>query len=151
MKAGDWNYEIFWKEAMNQLQEEISEQEFLMWFRNMEYLASNDSQIIISVPSTFYKDQVNQRYLRKIESKLFELSGHKIALAFKIQQKEAAKAAEQGEQAAERVDHPAERREQAAERQKASPTPRKGKRPQGQLNSEYNFERFVRGENNDFA
>ena len=151
MKAGDWNYEIFWKEAMNQLQEEISEQEFLMWFRNMEYLASNDSQIVVSVPSTFYKDQVNQRYLRKIESKLFELSGHKIALAFKIQQKEAAKAAEQGEQAAERVDHPAERREQAAERQKASPTPRKGKRPQGQLNSEYNFERFVRGENNDFA
>jgi len=144
MKAGDWNYEIFWKEAMNQLQEEISEQEFLMWFRNMEYLASNDSQIVVSVPSTFYKDQVNQRYLRKIESKLFELSGHKIALVFNIQQKEAAKAAEQ-------VDHPAERREQAAERQKASPAPRKGKRSQGQLNGEYNFERFVRGENNDFA
>jgi len=144
MKAGDWNYEIFWKEAMNQLQEEISEQEFLMWFRNMEYLASNDSQIVVSVPSTFYKDQVNQRYLRKIESKLFELSGHKIALVFNIQQKEAVKAAERRDQAAERVDHP-------AERQKASPAPRKGKRPQGQLNSEYNFERFVRGENNDFA
>jgi chromosomal replication initiator protein len=144
MKAGDWNYEIFWKEAMNQLQEEISEQEFLMWFRNMEYLASNDSQIVVSVPSTFYKDQVNQRYLRKIESKLFELSGHKIALVFNIQQKEAAKAAE-------RVDYPAERINHPAERQKASPAPRKGKRPQGQLNSEYNFERFVRGENNDFA
>ncbi len=148
MKAGEWNYEVFWKEGVSQIQEEISEQEFLMWFRNMEYLASNDSQIVIGVPSTFYKDQVSQRYLRRIEAKLFELSGHKIALTFKIQQKEPEKP-EKGPDR-QRGDPPAGR-EPPQERPKASPAPRKGRRPQGQLNTEYNFERFVRGENNDFA
>ena len=148
MKAGEWNYEVFWKEGVSQIQEEISEQEFLMWIRNMEYLASNDSQIVIGVPSTFYKDQVSQRYLRRIEAKLFELSGHKIALTFQIQQKEPEKPEKGSDrpQAAGR-----EARDQPAERPKASPAPRKGRRPQGQLNTEYNFERFVRGENNDFA
>jgi chromosomal replication initiator protein len=145
MKSGEWNYEVFWKEAINQIQEEISEQEFLMWFRNMDYLASNDSQIVVGVPSTFYKDQMSQRYLRRIEAKLFELSGHKIALTFKIQQKEAEKP-EKSEKATDR-----QRVDQAAERQKAPAASRKGRRPQGQLNTEYNFERFVRGENNDFA
>ena len=159
MKAGEWNYEVFWKEGVSQIQEEISEQEFLMWIRNMEYLASNDSQIVIGVPSTFYKDQVSQRYLRRIEAKLFELSGHKIALTFKIQQKEPEKPEKgsdrqrgdpSGREAPQGRDPPGGR-DQPAERPKASPAPRKGRRPQGQLNTEYNFERFVRGENNDFA
>ncbi len=147
MKTGEWNYEVFWKEALSQIQEEISEQEFLMWFRNMEYLGSSDSQILLGVPSTFYKDQVNQRYMRRIEAKLFELSGHKISIAFKIQQKEAAA------QPSPAVDRRAEAAAAAAaaDRPKSPAPPRKGRRPHGQLNAEYNFERFVRGENNDFA
>src|SRR4030042_5738990 len=145
MKAGEWNYEVFWKEGVSQIQEEISEQEFLMWIRNMEYLASNDSQIVIGVPSTFYKDQVSQRYLRRIEAKLFELSGHKIALTFKIQQKEPEKPEKgsdrqrgdpSGREAPQGRDQPAGReapqgRDQPAGRPKASPAPRKGRRPQG--------------------
>ena len=137
MKTGEWDYEVFWKEAIKQIQEEVSEQEFLMWFRNMQYLASNDSQIVVAVPSTFYKDQVGQRYQRLLEGKVFELSGHKIAIAFNIQQKPPEKPAP---------------RSSAAEREREKPTPqRKGKKPHPQLNTEYNFERFVRGENNDFA
>jgi chromosomal replication initiator protein len=147
MKTGEWDYEVFWKEAVSQIQEEISEQEFLMWFRNMEYLGSGDSQVLVGVPSTFYKDQMNQRYLRRIEAKLFELSGHKIAISFKIQQKEAP---ERRDQPAEPRAEAPERRDGTAERAKLSGT-RKSRRPQGQLNTEYNFERFVRGENNDFA
>jgi len=41
-------------------------------------------------------------------------------------------------------------RDQPVERSKASPAPRKGRRPQGQLNTEYNFERFVRGREQRF-
>src|SRR3990170_4104964 len=88
MKTGEWSFEVFWKEAIKQIQDEISEQEYLMWFRNMEYLSSGDSQIEVGVPSSFYKDQVTQRFLPKIEAKLFELSGHKIGVVFKIQYRE---------------------------------------------------------------
>jgi chromosomal replication initiator protein len=136
MKDTEWNYEVFWKEATKQIRDEVSEQEFLMWFRNMEYLSSSDSQIAVAVPSTFYKDQVSQRFQQRIEDKLFELSGHRIALSFQIQQKEPPKG-------------PAP--STAADKSKPAPPPKKAKRPHAQLNMEYNFERFVRGENNDFA
>ena len=134
MKETEWNYEVFWKETIKQIQEEVSEQEFQMWFRNMEYLSSSDSQITVGVPSTFYKDQVSQRFQQRIEDKLFELSGHRIALVFQIQAKESAKSSPAG-----------------AEKTKPAPAVKKSKRPHAQLNTEYNFERFVRGENNDFA
>ena len=136
MKDTEWNYEVFWKEAIKQIQDALSEQEFLMWFRNMEYLSSSDSQIAVAVPSTFYKDQVSQRFQQRIEDKLFELSGHRIALSFQIQQKEAPKGSPPST---------------PADKSKPAPPPKKAKRPHAQLNPEYNFERFVRGENNDFA
>ena len=58
----NWDYSVFWKETIKQIREEISEQEYLMWFNNIEYAKSNELEIVISVPSSFYKDQVIQRY-----------------------------------------------------------------------------------------
>jgi len=80
METGNWNYSIFWKESINQIQNSITDQEFQMWFKNMNYIESGEAQIIISVPSSFYKDQVTQRYLSLIEGKLLELSGQKISI-----------------------------------------------------------------------
>jgi chromosomal replication initiator protein len=136
MKDTEWNYEVFWKEAIKQIRDTVSEQEFLMWFRNMEYLSSSDSQISVAVPSTFYKDQVSQRFQQRIEDKLFELSGHRIGLSFQVQQKEAPNGPSPSA---------------PADKAKAATQLKKTKRPHAQLNPEYNFERFVRGENNDFA
>lgn len=136
MSDGDSGYEVFWKEAVNQIGEEISEQEFLMWFRNMDYINSGDSQIHIAVPSSFYKDQVTQRYLPTLEGKLFELSGQKLQVAFKVQKTAAQRASEKREESA---------------KNSGKSSVKKKKRPHPQLKQEYNFERFVRGDNNDFA
>jgi chromosomal replication initiator protein len=127
-------YKVFWNEAVHQIGERISEQEFLMWFRNMDYLNSRDSEIVVAVPSSFYKDQVTQRYLPSLENKLFELSGQKLQVTFQVQKTAAQKASEKKE-----------------ENTKAGPPPKKKKRAHPQLKQEYNFERFVRGDNNDFA
>jgi chromosomal replication initiator protein len=132
MKASAWDYKIFWEETAKQIHDDISEQEFLMWFRHTDYLASEDSRLILSVPSSFYKDQVTQRYLPLIERILFELSGHKISVSFTVQKKEL-------EPEEEGVSHD------------PAPRPLKKAKPHPQLNTEYNFDRFVRGENNDFA
>jgi chromosomal replication initiator protein len=80
---GIWDYSIFWKEVISQFKNEISEQEFAMWF-NMEYETSNELTILVSVPSAFYRDQVKQRYQTRIENKLFELSGQHISVDFEI-------------------------------------------------------------------
>ena len=70
MESGKKSYEAFWKQALKDLMEDISEQEFSTWFRGIEYTGSGDSQITLSVPSSFIKDQISQRYLAKIEEKL---------------------------------------------------------------------------------
>jgi len=133
MEPGNWNYSIFWKEAINQIQNSITDQEFQMWFKNMNYIESREAQIIISVPSSFYKDQVTQRYLSLIEGKLLELYGQKIAIEIII--KNIKPAAPEKKHQLSKPSRPV-----AVKRRKHQ-----------QLNQEYNFERFVRGENNDFA
>jgi len=133
METCTWNYAIFWKEAINQIQNSITDQEFQMWFNNMNYIESREAQIIISVPSSFYKDQVTQRYLSVIEGKLMELSGQKISIEFIIKNNRPA--------ASVKKQQPSKSIKPASVKKRKHP----------QLNIEYNFERFVRGENNDFA
>lgn len=128
-----WDYGIFWKETITQIQKNITDQEFQMWFNNMNYIESREAQIVISVPSSFYKDQVTQRYLPLIEGKLQELSGQKISIEFIIKSIRPA--------ASGKKQHPSKTINPVAAK----------KRKHHQLNSEYNFERFIRGENNDFA
>jgi chromosomal replication initiator protein len=132
MSSGQWDYEPFWKEVIAQIKHEITEQEFIMWFKNIEYHSSDESRIILDVPSSFYKDQVTKRYLTLLENKLYDLSGNKIKIGFNVNSKI---------------------------KQQADPEDREpplDKRPitirmHPQLNKDYSFENFVIGENNSFA
>lgn len=132
MSAGVWDYSVFWKETMQQLKEEVSEQEWVMWFNNIAYDASNESVIVLRVPSSFYRDQVIQRYLPLIEAKLHELSGQKLSLTFMIAQ------------SPDRGSSPAPRPVEAV-------MPKPKKKPHPNLKSDYIFDSFVVGENNSFA
>jgi chromosomal replication initiator protein len=133
MSNATWNYNIFWNEVIKQIREEISEQEFFMWFNGIEYESSEESQIILRVPSSFYKDQVKQRYLSLIEKKLFELTGMKISVTFIVQKPD---------------NYSSKNKKEKPKEEKSRPVQKK-KHPQ--LNSEYTFESFVIGENNSFA
>lgn len=130
MSETTWNYSIFWKETINQLKEELSEQEFLMWFKNIFYTTSDEQKIILSVPSSFYKDQVKQRYLEIIENKLLDLSGNQIKIDVIVEKQQ------------EPVKPPPVK--------KQDPVP-KQKKVHPQLKKEYTFENFVIGENSSFA
>jgi len=136
MSEGNWDYSVFWKEAIKQLREEISDQEYLMWFNNISYDSSRENEIVISVPSSFYRDQVKQRYLALIEGKLHELSGYKITLDFNIK-----KTAHQ--------ETPADKKKPAEPVRTESV--KKVRPVHTQLKKEYNFDSFVIGVNNSFA
>jgi chromosomal replication initiator protein len=131
MSTGQWDYSVFWKETINQIREEISEQEYIMWFNNMEYQDSNESHISITVPSSFYRDQIRQRYLPLIENKLMELSGNQIEIDFNIRKRNS------------------EEKRAKPIRKNHETTQEKGTHPS--LKREYTFENFVVGENNSFA
>lgn len=135
MTDSTWDYKECWEEALHQLQSEISEQEFVMWFKNIEYDESKENQIIVSVPSSFYKDQIIQRYQNKLEGKLFDLFGSKITINYKIRKKN------QPIEETKEDTNPVVKKNQQHKREKLHP----------QLKKEYTFENFVIGENNSFA
>ena len=144
MAVVDTGYGIFWNETMNQFEEELSEQEFAMWFNRMAYVRSDDSRIVISVPSSFYRDQVKQRYLSSIEEKLYELSGTKLAVDFEVHKLDTPDdPAQPGAGTSTRTRENAPAAEPDA--------PRRAKRPHGTLKREYTFDNFVIGQNNSFA
>jgi chromosomal replication initiator protein len=168
MSSDSWN--IFWDEAMKQIRAELSEQEFSMWFNRMEYSYSRDSEIVVTVPSSFYRDQVRQRYLPMIEQKLHELSGTDLALDFEVKTMprggngspsgsngssasstssgSTSAANADGEGGAETEDGPASARAGAAAGVMTTPAK---KPPHPNLREEYTFENFVIGQNNSFA
>ena len=134
MADGFWDYSSLWEEVLRYIREEISEQEYLMWFKNLVYDSSDEKLIILAVPSSFYRDQISQRYQTDIENKLFELQGTAIKIQYDIKKKTSPNSA------------------------KPPPTPAPIKEPvskrvkhHSQLKKEYNFENFVIGENNSFA
>jgi len=135
MNGTNWDYSVFWKEAIKQIRDEISDQEFMMWFNNISYETSRENEVVIAVPSSFYRDQVKQRYLELIEGKLLELSGNKMSLDFEIKKSA-----------------PKEPVEPKSPRAAAGPEPmKKNRSAHTQLRKEYNFENFVIGVNNSFA
>jgi chromosomal replication initiator protein len=134
METGKRSYEAFWKQAVKDIAADISEQEFATWFRGIEFAASGDAQITLSVPSSFIKDQISQRYLARIEEKLAELAGQELKVKFSIQKKSSAKGSHEDAGKTSKAEEPGTR-----------------KRQHPQLNKEYTFERFIIGESNSFA
>ncbi len=134
-----WDYEVFWNEAVTHLRSEISEQEYQTWFSGMSYAGADDSQVRLNVPSSFYRDQVDQRYRTKLEESLFDLSGQHLRITFEIRRTNGAAA----------VALPAETL--ILPPQAESPTTRAERPRHAQLNPEYRFSRFVEGDGNSFA
>ncbi len=138
MSTDSWDYSIFWNEAMDQIRAELSDQEYAMWFNRMEYMGATESEISVTVPSSFYRDQVKQRYLPAIEEKLLELSGTHIHLDFNVR-----KASSQTDSQQNRV--------HSRTTKSIRPEPEKKKHAHPSLREEYTFDNFVVGANNSFA
>ena len=159
MKSDDWDYSLFWKEALNQIRHDISEQEFMMWFKNLGYVSSGEASLMLEVPSIFYKDQVKQRYHTLIEEKLMELSGSPISIDYVIKTPEVLPESSRVQQT---TPTPAGQAAQASSNPFAHssaasiPGARVGvqeapRRKHQNLRADYTFENFVIGENNSFA
>ncbi|MDR1949750.1 MAG: chromosomal replication initiator protein DnaA [Spirochaetaceae bacterium] len=146
----EWNYEIFWKETLNLIQKELSDQEFTMWF-TIDYLRATEKEIVVTVPHPFYRDQVSGRYKKYIESKLKELTGKDLSVVFEIKPPDPA----------DRTQAPPEKR--VPRESGLAENPRKGLNsaapgfPEGkkrgshfQLNKDYTFDKYVIGDNNSF-
>ncbi len=123
------NYEPFWNEALRQISEDLSDQEFATWFRRVRYCRSQVDHIELSVPSQFVKDQLLQRYISIIYDKLAAVAGTNIRIDFKVEN-------------SVKTDVP--KSEKIIEKQKKKDVHK-------QLNTKYTFDNFVIGDNNSLA
>jgi chromosomal replication initiator protein len=140
-----WDYRVFWNEALSQIKEELGEHEFSMWF-NIEYDSALETQILVRVPSAFYRDQMAKQYQKYIEAKLFELTGKKLSLDFVV-----VKPSTPSVTLDEAQVLPREETGQPPKAAKPSRAQLESRTKHPQLRINCNFETFVIGENNSFA
>jgi chromosomal replication initiator protein len=132
------DYDIIWKETLNQIREELGEQEFTMWF-NLEYLTASENELTIGVPSTFYLDQVRQRYQLYIEGKIRDLIGKNLTISFVVN-------------ARPKNENPIRPPDSPAVLNPAPAAPVRGNKKQHtELRDDYTFETYVVGDDNNFA
>jgi chromosomal replication initiator protein len=139
-------YEVFWGEAVSQIRSNLTEQEFSVWFCNLEYLNSSENRITVVVPSSFYRDQIRTRYQNLIENTLKDLTGKDLLVEFEVQPRDKGESAASAPSVAAK--QPDSRRNRAV---LAVTREEKPKAPHPQLREDYTFERYVIGENNNFA
>jgi len=140
----DLDYEGFWKEALVQLQNDLREEEFSGWFSELKYLRAGNDSIVLGVPSSFHQKTVESRYLDKINLKLKAVSGREIKVnteIYKPTQEEKTKSTVVEQIQTLKEDTPVIKTPVIREK--------RGKHPQ--MRDDFTFERYIVGENNNFA
>jgi len=144
----DLDYESFWKETLVQLRNNLGEEEFSGWFLDIKYLRcsttdAGKTSIIVGIPSAFHRDKVNSHYKKQILSNLKEISGQEIDFEMEITGNVEKKTESHQNQ-------PKKEESVSITPEKTQKTKEKrGQHPQ--MRDDYTFERYVVGENNNFA
>jgi len=105
---------------------------------------TNESSIIVGIPSAFQRDKVKTHYLSAINTKLNKISEKEILVDFEITGKISKKEASLPNSAVKNDDS-----NTTAPVKSAKIKEKRGQHPQ--MRDDYTFERFVKGENNNFA
>ncbi len=56
----------FWKKSLAEIELQVSKANFITWFKNSQLLEKQDGGVLISFPSTFAKEWVEQKYSKTI-------------------------------------------------------------------------------------
>jgi chromosomal replication initiator protein len=143
----EWDYKIFWDETTEQLRQELGEEEFTIWFSNLEYIKASEIEIIIAVPSFFFQEQFRPRYHKRIEDKIRELTGKNLAIVLQVapRNQEESKSERKTEETPKSISQIPKKAAQAVPPKEAV------KKRHHQLRDDYTFDKYVIGENNSFA
>jgi len=144
----DLDYEGFWTKTLLQLRNDLREEEFSGWFSNMKYLRhsvsnAGETSIVVGIPSAFHRDKVNTIYSNSINSILKKVSGKDIAFEMEITSKSNKKAAPQAQ--SDKED------DNVAVKIEKTPKTKEKREQHPDMRDDYTFDRYVKGENNDFA
>ncbi len=144
MHQQKWNYYPFWQEILTRLESSLPEQECITWIHRISYIESKNHKLILAVPSLFIRDYIKTQYLASIISLLQELTGEKIDVELIVKQQDENNSTQKGNKKPEEGE--------AKNTFTKAPMPKAQKKPNDpNINSNYQFNSFVVGENSSFA
>jgi chromosomal replication initiator protein len=145
MPQEKWNYNPFWDEVVSRMQTTLSEQENITWLNRISYAESEDHKLILAVPSLFIRDYVSTQYKASIQAMLNELTGEKVMVEFVVK-----KVAEQ-QNSSNEASHSVHK-SVSKPTHHVAPMPKAQQKPRDPtINSSYQFDSFVVGDNSAFA
>jgi len=152
----EWNYKTHWDESLSQLKKELGDEEFGVWFNQLEYSKAEETAIFAYAPSSFFLKIFNPKYLSRLENKIKELSGKNLTIVLEAQKKDKETVENNNPKAPTRKKNTQEggNSRQTADTGRNSPTfsietGKKANHPQ--LQEEYTFDTYVVGEVNNYA
>jgi chromosomal replication initiator protein len=80
--TGAKDYKTLWNDAMQQLKAEFGSQS-IDWWTPLKYADSSDSEIVVSAPSAYHRDQVKTRFMTQIDEKIGDLAGKPLKITIK--------------------------------------------------------------------
>lgn len=134
-----FNYETIWNEAIKSLKKELSEIEISGWIEPLKYVSNEEETIILAVSSAFLRDQIIQRYKRKIEKILNLISGNIISIKINI------------DKSIDNEDNETEYDETKETKRISLNNVQEKKISHPDLNEAYTFDNFIIGSGNKFA
>jgi len=78
------NYEELWQGVLAQIQLNISQANFATWFKNTRILGKEEEKIIISVPNSFAKEWLENKYNKLIFKIIYSLDDKIKGIKYKI-------------------------------------------------------------------
>jgi len=144
------DYEGFWQETLSRLRTELGEEEFSSWFTDIEYMRSAEGRLVIGFPSAFHMEKVKDRYHNAMQTRFRELANADIALEYEVIPASKAESPPSPEKKAEKTGANAVESDKN-DRKPAESQPDKPKKKHPQMRDDYTFEKYIVGENNNFA
>ncbi len=148
------DFKVFWDEAVNILYSEYESlnrtDEFNQWIKAIDYVKSRDLTVVLSVPSAFFKDQLNHRGdTAKLQNKICELSGQRLSLEFEINPKNYSSSDNTNDNYSSINDDDIKVANNS--NTISDSNSKKSEKQHPQLVEKYNFDNFVYGDNSVFA
>jgi chromosomal replication initiator protein len=127
--------EQIWQATLGELELCISKANFITWFKNTNIISKNEDRLVIGVPNGFTQEWLKNKYHKEILKAIQNICPEINNIEYKI-----------GSVSPQEI--PA-RKSHAEEN--ASPINPKKSNTNGFLNSDYNFENYIVGPNNELA
>lgn len=137
-----------WKRFIKYISDNVTPQQFSVWFSVMNFVSFDEKELRIMVPSSYFIEQLENRYLPLITSAIKKVYGQGVGLIYCFNQVK-----DQPDTAvAMHTSNPSSVIIEGSKRAPANPFVDQPAKPfYSQLNPQYNFENYCTGESNKIA